>query len=1370
MNTSKWLPALTSLIVLAMGLSAPAQAQYNQTRTSSFTYYGASDGAKNGLMKTETVEPGNPQLCVTTTYDYDVYGNKTSATTANCSGATGAALFTSRGSTSAYAAQAVTVAGTSLTIPAGTFATTATNALSQSEGRTYDPRFGAVRTLTGPNALATTWEVDDFGRKTREIRADGTRTVSYYCFISGRVTDITSNTVGCPTPAASEIPTEAIAFVHSESRDNSGTVGVKNGPFKRTYTDRAGRSIRSVTEAFDGPSQPGGSSRLVVQDTDYSPYGPQTVATQPYFLDTGASASTGSNNYGMSRTEYDALGRPIAVYVADPTGSQTSGAATNFGSRGTRRVAQTTIAYNGLTTTTTNDKGQVRQEEKNVDGNVVRVTDALGAQVAYQHDAFENLLITKDALQNQVVVAYDTRGRKTSLTDPDAGVVGYCYDALGQLVAQQSSTMRGGNTLAACPASPNTGTTANAVTGWTTMAYDKLGRITSRAEPEYVSTWTYDKYADNSACTKGIGKLCQSSTSNGVNRKIVYDSLGRPINTRTTITSGPSFASAIGYDAVHGRTNSQTYPTGLKVNYNYTAKGFLSTLTLATSATVTPRPATPGGTPGAGTTLSAGAMLWRGDAYNAWGRAEQQTYGNSVVSKAVFEAFTGQVTASTAGVGASTNVFNHGYVWNSLGQLTQRNDANGDGNTGAVSDSFVYDSIGRLQSYTVSAPAIPNLQRTVTLQYNALGMLLYKSDVGNYTYGSQGPTSVRPHALQSVAGAVTAGYTYDANGNLTAASAGKYRTVAYTSFNLPDSNAGAQGPSGSPKYTWTYDENHQRIKEIEVSATGTRTTWNLHPDNVGGLAFESESSTGTPTPSNRHYLNVGSLSIGVLVSSGALPTLTATQTAPTVLSSTTLVKVEYWHKDHLGSLAATTDHAGGVTARYAYDAFGKRRYTNGTYDAYGNVVVDWTTNTNNGTDRGYTGHEHLDDIGVIHMNGRLFDPTLGRFMQGDPLIQDPMNLQNYDRYGYCYNNPMTCVDPSGYGFLNKLFRSFYKFQKIFDPAVYHTSSRIARTKWGYTIGSIGIGAMSYAFCSSWGGRELCNAAGQATWAGYAGASFNDAARIGVVAGATTYAFNTVGTITADISYAKFWNILGHAAVGCASSVAGGGNCGNGALSAGVGAAVGNVVGYNKDDIVIGTMQSSFVGGLASLAGGGKFADGAVTSAFGYLFNYLSHEARARIIGAGALLGGTAGAIAAGGCTAGTGGVCGLGAPAIVGVGVSAGGAVGAGVANLVDWADSLIFSDSTLSPGPNAGDSIPARGPGRDFTPGERGQVNDIGNATGCHTCGANSPGTKSGNWVPDHQPPSSLNPSGQPQRLYPHCLNCSRTQGGQVRGAGSGG
>jgi hypothetical protein len=86
-----------------------------------------------------------------------------------------------------------------------------------------------------------------------------------------------------------------------------------------------------------------------------------------------------------------------------------------------------------------------------------------------------------------------------------------------------------------------------------------------------------------------------------------------------------------------------------------------------------------------------------------------------------------------------------------------------------------------------------------------------------------------------------------------------------------------------------------------------------------------------------------------------------------------------------------------------------------------------------------------------------------------------------------------------------------------------------------------------------------------------------------------------------------------------------------------------------------------------------------------------------------------------------------------------------------------------IGPGPFAGESIPARGTGYNFSSEERRELNRIGSETGCNTCGVRSPGTSSGNWVIDHQLPSALNPPGVRQRLYPQCLSCMRIQGGTV-------
>ena len=131
-------------------------------------------------------------------------------------------------------------------------------------------------------------------------------------------------------------------------------------------------------------------------------------------------------------------------------------------------------------------------------------------------------------------------------------------------------------------------------------------------------------------------------------------------------------------------------------------------------------------------------------------------------------------------------------------------------------------------------------------------------------------------------------------------------------------------------------------------------------------------------------------------------------TAPAVLSVTDdSEKYLYLHRDYLGSITLITDNAGNAV---------ERRH----FDAWGNITSYWnaegkTTIPEEGIllDRGYTGHEHLLSVGLIHMNGRLYDPVLHRFLQPDNYVQDPFNTQNFNRYGYCLNNPLVYVDQDG---------------------------------------------------------------------------------------------------------------------------------------------------------------------------------------------------------------------------------------------------------------------------------------------------------------------------------------------------------------------
>ena len=111
-------------------------------------------------------------------------------------------------------------------------------------------------------------------------------------------------------------------------------------------------------------------------------------------------------------------------------------------------------------------------------------------------------------------------------------------------------------------------------------------------------------------------------------------------------------------------------------------------------------------------------------------------------------------------------------------------------------------------------------------------------------------------------------------------------------------------------------------------------------------------------------------------------------------------KMYYAHSDHQGSIVALTDSIGVKVFQASYDAWGKQTVSLNTIGFY----------------RGYTGHEHLPEFGLINMNGRMYDPVLGRFLSPDPYVQKPNNSQSYNRFSYCINNPLKYTDNNGYWF------------------------------------------------------------------------------------------------------------------------------------------------------------------------------------------------------------------------------------------------------------------------------------------------------------------------------------------------------------------
>lgn len=105
----------------------------------------------------------------------------------------------------------------------------------------------------------------------------------------------------------------------------------------------------------------------------------------------------------------------------------------------------------------------------------------------------------------------------------------------------------------------------------------------------------------------------------------------------------------------------------------------------------------------------------------------------------------------------------------------------------------------------------------------------------------------------------------------------------------------------------------------------------------------------------------------------------------------------YLCTDNLGSIIKIVDEDGQIMFDSDYDVWGRQ-----------NVKTDSL-----GFIRGYTGHEMLPVFRLINMNGRVYDPIIGRFLSPDNNIQMPYNSQNFNRYSYCMNNPLKYVDPDG---------------------------------------------------------------------------------------------------------------------------------------------------------------------------------------------------------------------------------------------------------------------------------------------------------------------------------------------------------------------
>jgi RHS repeat-associated protein len=489
----------------------------------------------------------------------------------------------------------------------------------------------------------------------------------------------------------------------------------------------------------------------------------------------------------------------------------------------------------------------------------------------------------------------------------------------------------------------------------------------------------------------------------------------------------------------NGQLLKETDATGKSVTYNYNSYRHL--VSLKDNQTNT--------------------TVWQAKTADAFGNLTKEQLGSRITRNKVFDQHTGLLTSMTStGNGTLQNLR---YNWNNLGNLNYRQDI-----VVNKKESFTYDSLNRVTRSTIGGVA------TTDIRYNEIGNITYKTGVGSYHYQSS-----RPHAVTQVTGTRANSYQYDAAGNMIK---DNDRELVYNSFHKP-----TRIKKADYWVEFSYSGTGKRYKRSEYGGKKGL----LIPILNGDITLFIPLAQETRYVGNVEFIRYGGQSRWVSKRYiGGKVLITTVENQATI---------RYMLDDHLGSTHVIADVNGKLEQSMSFDAFGARRDAK----TWARDFSDQAKFTSNITLRGYTGHEQMDEVGLVHMGGRIYDPILGRFLQADPMVQAPENIQNLNRYSYVVNNPLNKTDPSGYIFATLAIWAFNTFAtQAFLAGTIGTIMQAAVTAYTYYgYAKLAIGVVQ---AVNGGGTAMANFAG-----GYA-KSFAKGQVIDLLLNGMTAAVNGVG--------------------------------------------------------------------------------------------------------------------------------------------------------------------------------------------------------------------------------------------------------------------
>jgi RHS repeat-associated protein len=1143
----------------------------SKVRSSEFAY------ETNGQLKMERVQPGDAALQLTKYTFRDSYGQPT--TTISCSMAveTAGNCTTSHRPSNEPAsdqvyryARVVNDVATGLPIQSYVLANQNGTAVERLASSSTLNKWGGAEIVTTTDAPTVTNTYDLMGRLVHTYASTGGQASTLMSYCTGVVPGVTG--VSCPA--------NAVTRVESKS---------PHAPSSWSYSDKLGRGIASVSEQLK-------KGNYTVVRSGYDNLGRQIWQSEPNTTLVGPAVASTLPTSGLIRTEscYDVGGRVIYLKLPNhtqafscaspPAASVITSTTPNDGNN----VIQT--IYTGLTTETINGMGQAQKVTANAMGETVRSEDAAGTKTEFTYDALGNLRTTTRGVGTSsamtTTMSYDIMGRRTSLDDLDTGLRRSYFNAVGESIREvdaKSQCMQ--NDL------------------------DFNGRVIRTTE---FNTWN----SANTQCSgtagkrtfakfdgQQLGKLDSSSygtsdspaEAGSVSTRIAYDSLGRAVSTERCIR-----AVAIGQGiAADCKVEQQSFDQYGRAYW---------------AADASSENLIHGSNPYAGSGVRRGVRMQysgatttvNGVAFNAHFMIAQTKLGDDAshyyqvyetnargqvtrervagkdmfISTRSYEDSTGRLLGLNTG-----SLQNLTVQYDELGNLRKRSDlSNGRNIVESSTNASDYDVLNRIKQTSLTVGGVA--RGSLTMAYSVDGNITSKvgtdaysaANVGSYNYGSTvtlaNCNAGSNHAVRAIG---TLGYCYDANGNQTQSldrsTLAPKRLISYANFDKP-----------------------LQMDSYEVSGAGHSTRYGYGPAREMAYRLDIPQYAGLPSNATLEVHYFGSVERELRregsniretykrMIGGALQVVEerVISAGSTTVALGTL-REEVMLKDHLGSTHVIVNMDGTNPQYQRFDVWGMR--ADATTGSTQTLSQSYQTNnpadaTKTRTRKGFTGHEMVDGAGIVHMQGRIYDPLLGRFLQADPIVQDPLNAQSYNRYTYVFNNPLSLTDPSGYRSLSANLELYWKPILTIYVAV-----------------TTGIGA-----------QQLL-AAGEvllaATVAVYGGATVG-LINTGTLRGTVTGAFQGLATFGIGhyipLDGNALANISAHMMLGGLVEEMNGGDFGHGFASAGLSKIIGLGIDRIGDSDPLKIVLQGIAGGAIAEAEGGDFANGAASFALQFAFN------------------------------------------------------------------------------------------------------------------------------------------------------------------------